>query len=129
MSKRLIVNADDYGRTAGVVEGILRAHQRGIVTSTTAMMNMPGIEDALRRAQSYPELGLGVHLVFSNLKTWLTGQFHGVSAKYLPAYLAEFSYRFNRRRKPEDIFGWVIRRLMRREPRTMDDIQMAGLSA
>jgi hypothetical protein len=65
MSKRLIVNADDYGRTAGVVEGILRAHQQGIVTSTTAMMNMPGIEDALRRAQSYPRLGLGVHLVFS----------------------------------------------------------------
>jgi predicted glycoside hydrolase/deacetylase ChbG (UPF0249 family) len=65
MSKRLIINADDYGRTAGVVEGILRAHQQGIVTSTTAMMNMPGIEDALRRAQSYPELGLGVHLVFS----------------------------------------------------------------
>jgi predicted glycoside hydrolase/deacetylase ChbG (UPF0249 family) len=65
MSKRLIVNADDYGRTAGVVEGILRAHQQGIVTSTTAMMNMPGIEDTLRRAQSYSELGLGVHLVFS----------------------------------------------------------------
>jgi len=65
MSKRLIVNADDYGRTARVVEGILQAHQQGIVTSTTAMMNMPGIEDALRRAQSCPELGLGVHLVFS----------------------------------------------------------------
>jgi predicted glycoside hydrolase/deacetylase ChbG (UPF0249 family) len=65
MSKRLIVNADDYGRTAGVVEGILRAHQQGIVTSTTAMMNMPGIEDALRRVQSYSKLGLGVHLVFS----------------------------------------------------------------
>jgi predicted glycoside hydrolase/deacetylase ChbG (UPF0249 family) len=29
------------------------------------MMNMPGIKDALRRAQSCPELGLGVHLVFS----------------------------------------------------------------
>ncbi|MFQ5473809.1 MAG: IS1595 family transposase [Dehalococcoidia bacterium] len=71
----------------------------------------------------------GVHLLFSNLKTWLTGCFHGVSAKYLPAYLAEFSYRFNRRRKPEDIFGWVLRRLMKREPRTMDEIQMAGLSA
>lgn len=65
MSKQLIVNADDYGRTAGVVEGILRAHQQGIVTSTTAMMNMPGIEEALRHAQSYPKLGLGVHLVFS----------------------------------------------------------------
>ena len=71
----------------------------------------------------------GVHLVFSNLKTWLTGCFHGVSAKYLPAYLAEFSYRFNRRRRPADIFGWVIRRLMRREHQTMDEIQMAGLSA
>ena len=65
MNKQLIVNADDYGRTAGVAEGILRAHQQGIVTSTTAMMNMPGVEDALGRAQSYPELGLGVHLVFS----------------------------------------------------------------
>jgi predicted glycoside hydrolase/deacetylase ChbG (UPF0249 family) len=65
MNKQLIVNADDYGRTAGVVEGILRAHQQGIVTSTTAMMNMPGIEAALRRAQSYPDLGLGVHLVSS----------------------------------------------------------------
>ena len=65
MNKQLIVNADDYGRTAGVVEGILRAHQQGIVTSTTAMMNMPGIEAALQRAQSYPDLGLGVHLVFS----------------------------------------------------------------
>jgi predicted glycoside hydrolase/deacetylase ChbG (UPF0249 family) len=65
MNKRLIVNADDYGRTAGVVEGILRAHQQGIVTSTTAMMNMSGIEDALQRAQSCPDLGLGVHLVFS----------------------------------------------------------------
>jgi predicted glycoside hydrolase/deacetylase ChbG (UPF0249 family) len=65
MGKQLIVNADDYGRTAGVVEGILRAHQQGIVTSTTAMMNMPGIEAALQRAQSYPDLGLGIHLVFS----------------------------------------------------------------
>ncbi len=65
MDKQLIVNADDYGRTAGVVEGILRAHRQGIVTSTTVMMNMPGIEGALRRAQNCPGLGLGVHLVFS----------------------------------------------------------------
>jgi predicted glycoside hydrolase/deacetylase ChbG (UPF0249 family) len=40
MSRQLIVNADDYGRTAGVVEGILQAHQQGIVTSTTAMMRL-----------------------------------------------------------------------------------------
>lgn len=63
----LIVNADDYGRTPGVSAGIRRAHLHGIVTSTTAMMNMPGAEDALRQAQAEcPHLGLGVHLVITS---------------------------------------------------------------
>lgn len=65
MSKRLIVNADDYGLTPGVARGILQAHREGIVTSATAMMNRPGIADALRQARQQPELGLGVHLVFT----------------------------------------------------------------
>ena len=34
----LIVNADDYGYTAGVSEGIRRAHRQGIVSSTSVMM-------------------------------------------------------------------------------------------
>jgi len=67
MAKRLIVNADDFGRTSGVVEGILRAHREGIVTSTTAMMNYPSTARALVRAcQECPHLGLGVHLVFTS---------------------------------------------------------------
>lgn len=66
MTRKLIVNADDFGRTPGVTEGILRAHLEGIVTSTTAMMNMPGAALALQRARKEcPRLGLGVHLVFS----------------------------------------------------------------
>jgi hypothetical protein len=65
MSKQLIVNADDYGRSEGVTQGILQAHREGIVTSTTVMMNMPNVEDALRLADDYPELGVGVHLVFT----------------------------------------------------------------
>ena len=40
------------------------------------------------------------HLVFSNLKTWLNGIHHGVSAKHLQAYLNEFTFRFNRRFYP-----------------------------
>jgi len=52
-----------------------------------------------------------VHLLFSNLKTWLAGTFHGVSRKYLPRYLAEFSYRVNRRHDPRMLFGWVLRRM------------------
>ncbi len=59
----LIVNADDFGRSAGINRGILEAHQGGIVTSTTAMMNypavVPGLETALEVA---PDLGIGVHL-------------------------------------------------------------------
>jgi len=63
---RLIVNADDYGRTPGVAAGIREAHRRGIVTSTTAMMNMPGIGEALHAArEECPRLGLGVHLLLT----------------------------------------------------------------
>jgi predicted glycoside hydrolase/deacetylase ChbG (UPF0249 family) len=64
--KHLIVNADDYGRTPGVSRGIRRAYAQGIVTSTTALMNMPGIEADLQTAmQETPDLGLGVHLVLT----------------------------------------------------------------
>jgi transposase-like protein len=38
-----------------------------------------------------------VHIVISNLKRFLMGTYHGVSAQYLPEYLQEFCYRFNRR--------------------------------
>jgi transposase-like protein len=72
-----------------------------------------------RNAAFHPVLN-GVHLMISNLKTWLRGQFHGVSRKYLPAYVAEFLYRFNRRRSPPDLFGWVARRLMSRDALTFD---------
>jgi predicted glycoside hydrolase/deacetylase ChbG (UPF0249 family) len=66
MSRQLIVNADDFGRTRGVSAGILRAHLDGIVTSTTAMMNLPGVVPDLHRARTEaPQLGLGVHLNFT----------------------------------------------------------------
>lgn len=66
MTRQLIVNADDFGRTRGVSAGILRAHLEGIVTSTTAMMNMPGVAADLNQAKSEaPRLGLGVHLNFT----------------------------------------------------------------
>ncbi|PKO01038.1 MAG: hypothetical protein CVU42_00925 [Chloroflexi bacterium HGW-Chloroflexi-4] len=67
MSKRLIVNADDYGHTRGVSMGIRLAHLDGIVTSTTAMMNYPGAEADLRDAvRECPRLGLGLHLVLTS---------------------------------------------------------------
>jgi len=66
MTKKLIVNADDFGRTHGVSDGILKAHREGIVTSATVMMNIPGAAADLHRALAEaPALGLGVHLVFT----------------------------------------------------------------
>jgi chitin disaccharide deacetylase len=65
MPRRLIVNADDFARAPGVSRGILEAHDRGIVTSTSVMVNQPRVEEQLLAAQAYPRLGLGLHLVFT----------------------------------------------------------------
>jgi transposase-like protein len=50
------------------------------------------------------------HTVFGNLKTWLRGTFHGVSAKHLQRYLNEFVYRFDRRWREDQLFAFVLRR-------------------
>lgn len=49
-----------------------------------------------------------VHMVFSNLKTWLKGTHHGVSGKHLQAYLNEFAFRFNRRHYPFNSFRSLL---------------------
>jgi len=61
--KRLIVNADDFGLTRGVNEGIARAFREGILTSTTLMANGPAFADAVEQARANPGLGVGCHLV------------------------------------------------------------------
>lgn len=65
MARLLIVNADDFGRSAGVDDGIVRAHHEGIVTSTTLMTNAPSSSHAASLAQATPTLDLGVHLVLT----------------------------------------------------------------
>ena len=62
MSRRLIVNADDFGRSPGINRGISEAHQHGIVSSTTLMVNLPWSAEAASRAASMPDLGIGLHL-------------------------------------------------------------------
>lgn len=59
---RLIVNADDYGLSRGVSEGILRAHREGVLTSTTYMVNWPWSADFAPLLKGAPDLGVGVHL-------------------------------------------------------------------
>ncbi len=63
--RRLIVNADDFGRAHGINAGIVRAHRDGIVTATTLMANGPCADEAGRLARDVPSLDVGVHLVLT----------------------------------------------------------------
>ena len=60
-ARTLIVNADDFGLTAGVSRGILEAGARGIVTSTTLMVNRPIDPELIARLEA-SGLGAGLHL-------------------------------------------------------------------
>ena len=86
--KRLIVNADDFGRTPGVNAGVMEAHLGGIVTSATAMVLEPaaeeGISDVRRRA---PRLSLGLHFVLTG------GGFPASRPDLVPSLLADGRFR------------------------------------
>ena len=60
--KRLIVNADDFGLTAGVSKGIVDAYREGIVRSTTLMANGAAFDSAESIIRRTPGIGIGVHL-------------------------------------------------------------------
>ena len=61
-SRRLVVNADDFGRSAAINRGILRAHREGIVTSASLMVRYPAAAPAATAARANPKLGVGLHL-------------------------------------------------------------------
>jgi len=63
-SKFLIVNADDFGQSAGINRGIIEAHERGPVTSASLMVRWPAAIDAAQYAREHPELSVGLHLDF-----------------------------------------------------------------
>ncbi len=62
MSVYLIVNADDCGYSPGINRGIIQAFRRGIVTSTTLMVNQPYCREAVKLLQRYKGPAAGLHL-------------------------------------------------------------------
>lgn len=60
--KILIINADDCNLTPKVTEAILKAHQNGIVTSTTFMINLATSTEVVQELVSSKKLGVGLHL-------------------------------------------------------------------
>jgi predicted glycoside hydrolase/deacetylase ChbG (UPF0249 family) len=85
----LVVNADDFGLSEGVNDGIVRAHRHGIVTSASLMVLWPAAADAVKRAG---KIALGLHI---DLGEWAyrNGQwialYERVSLEERPAVEAE----------------------------------------
>ncbi len=63
--KLLIVNADDFGFTRDVNDGIIQAHTGGILTATTLMANGAAFDHAVALARRHPGLDVGCHLVLA----------------------------------------------------------------
>ncbi|MGZ4855430.1 MAG: carbohydrate deacetylase [Candidatus Angelobacter sp.] len=61
--RRLIVNADDFGLTAGVNRAIAEGNRAGVVTSATLMANAQASEAAIDLARAQPSLKTGCHVV------------------------------------------------------------------
>jgi chitin disaccharide deacetylase len=60
--RRLVVNADDFGRSSSINQAVIRAHREGILTTASLMVNEPGFEQAVTLARECPNLGVGLHL-------------------------------------------------------------------
>jgi hopanoid biosynthesis associated protein HpnK len=85
--RRLIVNADDFGLTAGVNRAIVEAHTNGIVTSSTLMASGRAFDDAVRLAKTVPQLSVGCHVVLIDGEPVL-------NAKRLPSITSASGARF-----------------------------------
>jgi chitin disaccharide deacetylase len=63
--RRLVVNADDFGRSASINEAVVRAHREGILTTASLMVNEPACNEAVTLARENPRLGVGLHLALA----------------------------------------------------------------
>ena len=63
---RLIVNADEFGYSKGVNEGIIKTFHKGIVTNTTLMINQEATDHALELLNNKYIPGTGIHLCITH---------------------------------------------------------------
>jgi predicted glycoside hydrolase/deacetylase ChbG (UPF0249 family) len=68
LQRQLIVNADDFGQSVGINQGIIATYEMGIVTSTSLMVRWPAAAEAADYARTNPGLSVGLHL---DLGEWI----------------------------------------------------------
>jgi hopanoid biosynthesis associated protein HpnK len=61
-NRRLIANADDFGRSNSINQAVIRAHREGILTTASLMVNESSFAEAVALARENPRLGVGLHL-------------------------------------------------------------------
>lgn len=88
------MNADDFGFTRDVNEGIVEGHLNGIVTATTLMANGDAFDHAVMLARENPSLDVGCHLVL------VQGRSVSDPSRELPATLAELTRALLQRKLP-----------------------------
>lgn len=60
---KVIINGDDFGFSDEVNQAIIKAHQDGVLTSTSLMVTGAAFSEAVNLAREHPNLGVGLHLV------------------------------------------------------------------
>jgi predicted glycoside hydrolase/deacetylase ChbG (UPF0249 family) len=118
-TKYLIVNADDFGQSAGVNRGIIQAYCRGIVTSASLMVRWSGAAEASAFAREHPSLSLGLHVDLGE-KVFRAGEwvplYAVVPLQDTAAIRDEISHQLD-----------VFHRLMARDPSHLDSHQHVHL--
>ncbi len=104
--RQLVVNADDFGFTPDVNQGIVEAHRRGILTATTLMANGDAFDDAVRLAKETPTLDVGCHLVLIGGRSLVTGALFPATVAQLLRALAA------RRMRLDDELAAQVRRVL-----------------
>jgi predicted glycoside hydrolase/deacetylase ChbG (UPF0249 family) len=114
-TRQLIVNADDFGQSPGVNQGVIEAHERGIVTSVSLMVRWPAAESAAAYARAHPSLTVGIHV---DLGEWVFRE-----DTWVPVY--EVVPRNDPTRVAEEITRQLVefRRLVGRQPTHIDSHQ------
>jgi predicted glycoside hydrolase/deacetylase ChbG (UPF0249 family) len=85
---RLILNADDFGLTAGVNRAILELHRAGVMTSATLVARAASTDEAIELALATPSLGVGCHVILVDGEPVL-------GAQYLPTLVDRRTVRFH----------------------------------
>jgi len=64
--RRLIINADDYGKSSSINRAVILAHREGVLTTASLMVGEASFEEAVVLARENPGLGVGLHLALSH---------------------------------------------------------------